>query len=666
MKRTLYLWISLFAFSNPLWAYALPETIEPKTKVIQTMEWYRQQAARWKEEINQNPYNAQSWLNYYLAAQYANETTTEIKNSIAPMAKTCPQSFEYQYINYRQTHNIAFLEKAYAMQPENPLTYSDFIWQYEQTGNGTEKAKFCKQWLQSRDLSTGLLSYCYNLLMSVNTNGVLLTLGENTTGPLWMVQQAMHIRPDVTILDLDLLTQTPYRQRVLSENKLIWQESAFQNLSPLQLKEAVGLHLSQHNPDRKVYYSASLPWSILNPVQENLYVVGLASQLSATRINNIEQLKEKLENQFLLDYLKVDFNGEKPQSTARVLATHYLAPMLLLQSYYRQNGDKDKASKWQQMALTIAQDQAQASEVQSYLEQNKIVSPSVAKPPLLVVSAEQLEKSFKTVFGKLKAQQTEVTNGSYQQFLDYLLQTKQTDKYEICKPDLSSYEGVGASFMQSYHTPYRISGRKVSETEKERSFVNHPVLNISFEAANLYCDWLTEQYNNQPARLYPKVKFRLPTLNEWRIAAIGANTLEASQPVFENLKLSYKPRKEKEMKTIDVGEVRYPWWRVFPQLPYNQFGCYLGNFKVDSSRCKTLFGDGFGFTGPVSSYFANDLGLYDVVGNVAEMISEKGKACGGSWNHLPEESTLRSITTYDKPDSRVGFRVFMEIVEDKK
>jgi formylglycine-generating enzyme required for sulfatase activity len=68
-------------------------------------------------------------------------------------------------------------------------------------------------------------------------------------------------------------------------------------------------------------------------------------------------------------------------------------------------------------------------------------------------------------------------------------------------------------------------------------------------------------------------------------------------------------------------------------------------------------------TAPVRCYFPNDMGFYDVVGNVAEMISERGKACGGSWNDPPDKSTIRSIKEYDGPDETVGFRVFMEVIE---
>ena len=58
------------------------------------------------------------------------------------------------------------------------------------------------------------------------------------------------------------------------------------------------------------------------------------------------------------------------------------------------------------------------------------------------------------------------------------------------------------------------------------------------------------------------------------------------------------------------------------------------------------------------------MGLYDAVGNVAEMIDEKGKACGGSWNDPSEKSTIHSVKEFNGADETVGFRVFMEVIED--
>ena len=64
------------------------------------------------------------------------------------------------------------------------------------------------------------------------------------------------------------------------------------------------------------------------------------------------------------------------------------------------------------------------------------------------------------------------------------------------------------------------------------------------------------------------------------------------------------------------------------------------------------------------TYFSNDMGFYDVIGNVAEMIDEPGKAMGGSWDHPARESTVQSVSYYEERDPRVGFRIFMEVIEE--
>ncbi|HMI67578.1 MAG TPA: hypothetical protein VK517_16170 [Cyclobacteriaceae bacterium] len=81
------------------------------------------------------------------------------------------------------------------------------------------------------------------------------------------------------------------------------------------------------------------------------------------------------------------------------------------------------------------------------------------------------------------------------------------------------------------------------------------------------------------------------------------------------------------------------------------------------TRNKMITPDGFVMAGPVAQYFPNEMGFFDVVGNVAEMTDEKGKACGGSWNHVPQESTIVSINSYSGPDASIGFRIFMEVLE---
>jgi len=61
------------------------------------------------------------------------------------------------------------------------------------------------------------------------------------------------------------------------------------------------------------------------------------------------------------------------------------------------------------------------------------------------------------------------------------------------------------------------------------------------------------------------------------------------------------------------------------------------------------------------SYFPNDLGLYGLQGNAAEMTNTKGVAMGGSFRHYARESFDDKCQGYSKPEDWLGFRYLVEI-----
>ncbi|MCU0353799.1 MAG: hypothetical protein MUD08_08705, partial [Cytophagales bacterium] len=67
MKTILHFLALFFLLPAVAWA-TKPEPIEPKTKILQTADWYRQQTQLWKTEAERRPQNAAAWLNCYLAA----------------------------------------------------------------------------------------------------------------------------------------------------------------------------------------------------------------------------------------------------------------------------------------------------------------------------------------------------------------------------------------------------------------------------------------------------------------------------------------------------------------------------------------------------------------------------------------------------------------------
>ena len=160
---------------------------------------------------------------------------------------------------------------------------------------------------------------------------------------------------------------------------------------------------------------------------------------------------------------------------------------------------------------------------------------------------------------------------------------------------------------------------------KAKDQPNHPVTQISGADAEAYCKW---------------AGYRLPTLDEWEVAArAGSTTL-------------------------------YPWGKQYDPKKAN-------TWNGDSHRKNHLL-DGYCYTSPVKQFPANAWGLYDVIGNVFEYCSgipatlqrrsgqEKRliSGRGGSWWCSPGTCSyfnLRDIGTMDKhgPLANQGFRVVM-------
>jgi formylglycine-generating enzyme required for sulfatase activity len=290
----------------------------------------------------------------------------------------------------------------------------------------------------------------------------------------------------------------------------------------------------------------------------------------------------------------------------------------------------------------------------------------------------EVDRNVRMIRGNFYAMSSEVTNLEYNHFLSWLSDSK-PELRQQCDFNLSDYGRSVREFYERYHKPVDTKyDKKRSKKDSVVSYNRYPAVNISYEGAVEYCKWLTDRYNENPKKKkFKKVLFRLPTLNEWQIAALGYEKFQSWNLLDNNVEViiakdstSMAPTKG-ERKTIKVDEnIWYPWYwvYVYRNRPYNNFGCYLGNFKIEpgvGKKCPSNAPayDGFTMMAFVESYFPNNIGLFDVCGNVAEMISEKGKACGGSWDDVPEKSTIQSIKNYKGPDETVGFRVFMEVVE---
>lgn len=189
------------------------------------------------------------------------------------------------------------------------------------------------------------------------------------------------------------------------------------------------------------------------------------------------------------------------------------------------------------------------------------------------------------------------------------------------------------------------------------AFDDYPVVGISWQQANAFCNWRTnlKSFVSKRTKETPAHDFRLPTETEWEMAARGG-----------------------------LRNSLYPWGGYYTR---NTEGCFIANFKplrgnyvADSPTTTTTMKTG--------EFDPNPFGLYDMAGNVAEWTStafyeagydiindlnpelqynakpddpevmKRKVVRGGSWKDMAYfiRTSTRSFEYQDTVKSYIGFR----------
>lgn len=386
MKNITFLkrFIVLFTFAfNTVFAQKA-EIIQSITKVHMSNEYYTQQAQLWKTELDKNNTNPQAWFNYYRANRYmqiAGENDTVRGNSrfdrlnsiINDMEKKIPNSFEFNYLKWLNGSNdlslFNYLEKAYAIDPEREETYTDFVSTYEMMMQPDKREEFAKKLFAKGNVSPGYLNYNYNVLMSLKPNAILLTVGDNDTYPIWILQAQFGIRKDVQVVNLSMLYVNEYFKKICTKLQ-------FEYLNPMESYQNATLYvnsivkrIANNQLKRPVYTALTVDEKFTRPVSDELYLVGLAYEYSNDKFDNIAVLKKNMEQNFALDYLQVQFYSDNAKESIKYANGNYLVPMITLYDHYKLSNQNDEAKHWQKLIELVAKNCGQEEYIKEYIKE---------------------------------------------------------------------------------------------------------------------------------------------------------------------------------------------------------------------------------------------------------------------------------------------------------
>lgn len=217
----------------------------------------------------------------------------------------------------------------------------------------------------------------------------------------------------------------------------------------------------------------------------------------------------------------------------------------------------------------------------------------------------------------------EVTNAQYKKFLLFLKESKRADDYNTAQIDSTLW-----NIKHYYCEPW------VVYYHAHPAYKNYPVVNISYRAAKLYCQWLT---NHDESQLYI---YSLPTKAQWIYAASGGHKYFIYPWGGPHL---INDKGEQLCNYLRIGDIGIRRDSV-GDLVLNSINGITGITEIYSAKI-------------VNAYPPNDFKLYNMSGNVSEMIDEDGVALGGGWNSPGYDVRIKSVEKYSGPSPSLGFRV---------
>ena len=247
-----------------------------------------------------------------------------------------------------------------------------------------------------------------------------------------------------------------------------------------------------------------------------------------------------------------------------------------------------------------------------------------------VLVSVQLKKKIETPPGtillseKLFVDQTEVSNFSWLEYLYWIKKHhgKASETYKKALPDTTVWSEAWATNNMNYL--------------RHPSFRDYPVVGISVDQASAFCEWRSDRvnqylyirdhklpitYGDSIAFKFPKrYRYSLPTKKQW----------------IELTQIPYSDRVSKRATRKKL---------------------VMGNYANSSDRLVMHCSK------PVKSYYPNEKGLYNIFGNVAELVSDYPVAMGGSWRQDEIVSKSQKGQSFNKVSNWIGFRCVAYEVE---
>ena len=222
--------------------------------------------------------------------------------------------------------------------------------------------------------------------------------------------------------------------------------------------------------------------------------------------------------------------------------------------------------------------------------------------------------------------ETELSNLHWREYLSWLKRNQgpDTSLHRLAYPDTTVWRNVEGGYTEPMEKTYL----------HHPAYNDYPVVGVTHAQAKAYCSWRTDRVKEMLAANFgdkprimdiaKRLEYRLPTKTEWEMVA----------------------------RLNDVNQTR---------LRLKKKNAGKPPFNLDYSSQHLT--ESYMFTAPGRSYLPGTKGVFNMIGNVAEMVEEQGVAKGGSFIHSESEVLSGRDFPYEQQEYWLGFRCVCEILD---
>lgn len=288
-------------------------------------EWYGEQMNAWQKIVDENPENQWAWRNLFRATYYYELFTTGFKQVedsktakvLRNMEQRHPDSFvlnlskcKFSLPGDSSAETGQCIYRAIDRMPED-ATAEDIniiacrLWGVDSKNHKVDQLftdVYKKGYYPER-----ILHYNWNLLQSMQPNALYFGNGDNITAPMRMLQAALDLRRDVTVIPLSFLFLQDFRDALCEQlhiKPFPVKMDAYVERGAEWAKDFEGdfvMHLIKESKRPAYFFTDVLQQTNLN--KDHLYNEGLLLKYSAKPYDNFAVAMHNVKSVYHLEYL---------------------------------------------------------------------------------------------------------------------------------------------------------------------------------------------------------------------------------------------------------------------------------------------------------------------------------------------------------------------------